>query len=443
MSAGAQSTWSAEALHKLGAVEAAAHIAAGELESEALVRACLERIARREPELRAWAQVDADGALRAAREADRQRRGRSHPLGPLHGVPIGLKDIIAAAGLQDRVQLGNPCRSSRARRRRRRRPVARGRRDHSGQDGNGGIRRLGRAGCAHRQSARPRANAGGSSSGSAAAVADGMVPLALGTQTGGSMIRPASFCGVVGFKPTFGTVSTEGVHPYAAMLDTVGWYARSVEDAALLAHVLEVSDEPMPAPPAPERLSIGLCRTPYWDRGTAETRAALAEASRRLAAAGAVVTELDLGDEFAPLNELRQTVMWALGRVSFLHLQRTAPEKLSPGIRKSMERISNATLRAALDQAAALRPRFDAAAGGFDAVMTPSAPGEAPVGLASTGDSIFNGLWTLLHVPCISLPGLTGPHGVPVGIQLIGARYADARLLAVAQTVARLLPAPR
>ena len=257
------------------------------------------------------------------------------------------------------------------------------------------------------------------------------------------MIRPASFCGVIGFKPTFGTVSTEGVKPYAAMLDTVGWYARSVEDAALVARVLDVSDEPIPDSPWPEGLRIGLCRTPYWDRGTAETRAALAEASRRLAEAAAVVTDIELGEEFAPLNEIRQTVMWALGRVSFLHLQRTAPDKISPGIRKSMERISNATLRVALDQAAALRPRFDAVAGGFDAMMTPSAPGEAPVGLASTGDSIFNGLWTLLHVPCISLPGLTGPHGMPVGIQLIGARYADARLLAVAQTVARLLRAPR
>jgi len=153
------------------------------------------------------------------------------------------------------------------------------------------------------------------------------------------------------------------------------------------------------------------------------------------------VTELELGAEFATLNDDRQTVMWAQGRVSFLHLQRTAPDKLSPGIRKSMERIGNAKLGAALDRVAELRPRFDAMASEFDAVMTPSAPGEAPVGVAFTGDAIFNGLWTALHVPCISLPGLTGPHGMPVGIQLVGARYSDARLLAVAQTVGRLLSA--
>jgi len=221
----------------------------------------------------------------------------------------------------------------------------------------------------------------------------------------------------------------------------VGWYARSVEDAALLAHVLEVCDEPMPQPRALDGLRVGLCRTPYWDRSLAEVRAALAEASRRLTAAGAVVTELELGAEFATLNDDRQTVMWAQGRVSFLHLQRTAPDKLSPGIRKSMERIGNAKLGAALDRVAELRPRFDAMASEFDAVMTPSAPGEAPVGVAFTGDAIFNGLWTALHVPCISLPGLTGPHGMPVGIQLVGARYSDARLLAVAQTVGRLLSA--
>ena len=146
MSAGAQSTRPAEALCALSATEAAARIAAGEIESEALVRACLERIAQRESAVRAWAQVDADGALRAAREADRQRHGKAHPLGPLHGVPIGTQGHHRRRGPQDGVQLGNLSRSSRACRRRCRRPVARGRSDHSGQDGNGGIRRLGRAG---------------------------------------------------------------------------------------------------------------------------------------------------------------------------------------------------------------------------------------------------------------------------------------------------------
>jgi Asp-tRNA(Asn)/Glu-tRNA(Gln) amidotransferase A subunit family amidase len=426
----------------LSATEAASLIATGELESEALVRSCLERIARREPEVRAWAQVDADGALRAAREADKQQQAKVHPLGPLHGVPIGVKDVIAVEGLRtecnSEIYLGHLAHADAA-------VVALLRAAGAVILGKTETVELAAWGGRVAPTANPRnllRTPGGSSSGSAAAVADFMIPLALGTQTGGSMIRPASYCGVVGFKPTFATISTEGVMPYAAMLDTVGWYARSAEDAAMLTRILDVSDHPIPAPPSPEGLHIGLCRTPHWDRSMPETRIALAEASRRLSEAGAVVTDVEPGEDFARLNELRQAVMWAQGRVSFLHLQRRAPDKISPGIRKSMERIGDKTLCAALDRAAALRPAFDTLAGGFDAIMTPSAPGEAPIGLAFTGDSIFNGLWTLLHVPCINLPGLTGPHGMPVGIQLVGARYADARLLAVAQTVARLLETP-
>ncbi len=363
MSARTQSPRSVDALCRLSATEAAARIAAGELESETLIRACLERIAQREPHVRAWAQVDADGALRAAREADRQRSANAHPLGPLHGVPIGVKDVIAAAGLRtecnSEIYIGHLAHSDSAvvALLRAAGAIILGKTETVEFAAWGG--RVAPTGNPHDLSRTP----GGSSTGSAAAVADCMVPLALGTQTGGSMIRPASFCGVVGFKPTFGTVSAEGVKPYAAMLDTVGWYARLVDDAALLARVLEISDEPMPSPRAPEGLRIGLCCTPYWDRSLAETRAALAEARRRLTEVGAVVTELELGDDFATLNECRQTVMWAQGRVSFLHLQRTAPDRISLGIRKSMERIGNARLRAALDEAAALRPRFDAMAG--------------------------------------------------------------------------------
>jgi Asp-tRNA(Asn)/Glu-tRNA(Gln) amidotransferase A subunit family amidase len=266
-----------------------------------------------------------------------------------------------------------------------------------------------------------------------------MVPLALGTQTGGSTIRPAAYCGVVGYKPTFGTVSTEGVKRYAVTLDTLGWYARSVEDAALLARVFEVSDSPIPDPPPARSLRIGMCRTPYWGAGRPETQAALLETGRRLTDAGAQVTEIELGAAFSHLDEMRRIVMWAEGRVGFLDLQHTAPDKISPGIRKSMERIGKERLCAALDGAAALRPVFDALAREFDAIIAPSAPSEAPVGLASTGNAIFNGFWTLLHVPCINLPGLSGPAGLPVGVQLVGPRYADAELLAVARTIGDLL----
>jgi len=423
----------------LSASEAAARIAAGELQSEVLVRACLDRIARREPDVRAWAHVDAEGALRAAREADKVQQCNARPLGPLHGIPIGIKDVVGTADLRteynSEIYLGHRTHADAAAVTilRAAGAVIIGKTETVEFAAWGG--RVAPTGNPHDLLRTP----GGSSSGSAAAVADCMVPIAVGTQTGGSLIRPASYCGVVGFKPTFGTVSLEGVKRYATTLDTLGWYARSVEDVALLARVFDVSDEPTPKPTLSETLRIGACRTPYWDASHSETKAALAEAKRRLSSAGAVVTDLELGADFSALNEHRQTVMWAEGRVNFLDLQRAAPDKISPGIRKSMERISNKRLCAALDQAAALRPVFDALAGDFDAVIAPSAPGEAPIGLGSTGDSIFNGLWTLLHVPCINLPGLTGPQGLPVGIQLVGGRYTDASLLAVARTVAGLL----
>jgi Asp-tRNA(Asn)/Glu-tRNA(Gln) amidotransferase A subunit family amidase len=268
-----------------------------------------------------------------------------------------------------------------------------------------------------------------------------MVPLALGTQTGGSIVRPASYCGVVGFKPTYGTVSTEGVKRYANTLDTLGWYARSVDDIALLARVFEVVDNRVLATPSPQTLRIGVCRTPYWDAGLPATHAALTEATRQLIDAGAAVTDLTLGPDFSALDDLRRTIMWAEGRVSFLNLRQAVPDRISPSMRKSMEGIGNDRLCAALDEAAVLRPAFDALMRPLDAVIAPSAQGEAPLGLASTGGAMFNGLWTLLHVPCISLPGLTGAHGLPVGIQLVGPRYSDAKLLAAAQTVAGLLRA--
>lgn len=425
-------------LNKLTGSEAAARLASGEIQSEALVSACLDRIARREPDVRAWAQLDPDAALRAARDADKRCMAKA-ALGPLHGVPVGLKDVIATADLPTEYNS----------------EIFAGHHTHT----DASVVRLLRAAGAiilgktetvefAAWGGRVAATAnpcdltrtpGGSSSGSAAAVADFMVPLSLGTQTGGSLVRPASYCGVAVIKPTFGALSMEGVKRYAPTLDTLGWYGRSVEDLQLLARVFGISDEPEREAPSAKSLRIAICRTPYWNSSLPETRAALDEAGRRLSDAGATVTSLDLGPEFSEIDEHRRTVMWAEGRVSFLELECMAPDKISPGIHKSMERIGNQRLCVALDHAARLRPIFDNLAGKFDAVLTPSAPGEAPAGLTSTGDAIFNGLWTILHVPCISLPGLVGPHGLPVGVQLVGPRYGDNKLLAVAGTVGALL----
>ena len=407
------------------ASEAAARIAAGELQSESLVRACLARIAEREPHLRAWAHIDADAALAAAREADKVRQSGARPLGLLHGVPVGIKDVIDAVGLRTE----HNCEAYRGRQPSADAPVVTmlraagaivlGKTETVELAAASG--RVASTGNPHDLARTP----GGSSSGSAAAVADFMAPIALGTQTGGSIIRPASFCGVVGFKPTYGVVSTEGVKRYAHTLDTIGWYGRSVEDVALLARVFEVADQPPSKMASAGSLRIGVCRTPYWHAALPEMCVALATAAERLSAAGASVTDVELGEEFASLDNSRKLIMWAEGRFSFLNLLQAAPGRISPAIRTGMSRIDDKHLCAALDAAAALRPAFDEIARRFDAVLTPSAPGEAPVGLASTGDSIFNGLWTRLHAPCISLPGLTGPHGLPLGVQLVAPRYSE------------------
>ena len=304
----------------LTACEAAALIAAGDLQSEALVSACLERIARRERDVRAWAHVDTEEALRAAREADKVRQGGARPLGPIHGVPIGIKDVIATKFLRteynSEIYLGHRAATDAAAvaMLRAAGAVIIGKTETVEFAAWGG--RVARTGNPHDLSRTP----GGSSSGSAAAVADYMVPLALATQTGGSTIRPAAYCGVVGYKPTFGTVSTEGVKRYAVTLDTLGWYARSVEDAALLARVFEVSEGPIPEPPPAKSLRIGMCRTPYWDVGRPETQAAFLEAGQRLSDAGAEVKEIELGTAFSNLNEMQRIVMWAEGRVGFSRL---------------------------------------------------------------------------------------------------------------------------
>ena len=277
---------------------------------------------------------------------------------------------------------------------------------------------------------------GGSSSGSAAAVADMMVPLTLGTQTGGSVIRPASFCGVFGFKPTWGSISAEGAKLFSVTLDTIGWYARDIEDIALLAKIYEISSAEEPTLTG---LKLAYCETPYWDRATADGQTAFRSTLDKLRAAGASVTELEFGDEFSAINDLKERVMRGEGRVAFLNLHHKAPDQLSPGIRARMGRNDDLLLRKALDDAAMLRIAFDKTAEPFDAVLTPAATGVAPEGLHYAGDPIFNGLWTLLHVPCLSLPVMTGEKGLPIGLQLVGPRYADARVIAAGRGILRML----
>ena len=421
-------------IHELSALDAARAIRAGRLTSGTLVEACLARIAARDGELAAWAHVAADASLAQARALDRQP-ARSL----LHGVPVGIKDIFDTADMPTEYNSA----------------IYRG---HRPRADAAAVALLRQAGCVilgktvtaefanlHPPATRnPRNRAhtpGGSSSGSAAAVADRMVPLALGTQTAGSVIRPAAFCGVIGLKPSFGSINRTGVKPVSDTLDTIGLFSSTVEDAALALNLLSGR----PAPDFASKIAaprIGFTRTSRWNDTDAATHAALESAARRLAAAGADVRDAVLPAATEALFEVQSLIMnfevaRALAWERSNHreaISATLLKRLDEGWAVSREQYDNAR-RTARDA----RRQFADLMRGFDLLLTPSARGEAPKGLASTGDSLFNRVWTLLGVPCITLPCGGGPDGLPLGMQLVSAIEQDTGLLAHAHWVASVL----
>jgi len=269
-----------------------------------------------------------------------------------------------------------------------------------------------------------------------------MVPFAIGTQTGGSVIRPAAYCGVVGFKPSFGLFPPAGMRINTETLDTVGIMARSVGDIALFrAAMMAIPYMPPAMPETPPRL--GLCRGPHWDEAQPEGRAVLAAAADRLASAGAVICETTFPPECAEADEIQRTLgsfeglrnhMPELYRHEALLSAALRDEKIAPGRKLTVEAFHNACRGAERARAAAREW-----AGGFDAILTLPAPGQAPRGLASTGSAVFNALWTQLYMPCLTLPAGHGPDGLPVGVQLVGCRHDDARLLEIGLWVERRL----
>lgn len=414
-------------LQRLSVVEAAGAVARGEITAQALVRALIERIEERDGVVRAWAAFDPDHALAQARACDEGRVS-----GPLRGVPVGVKDVLNTFDYP--TQMGSPIYAG-----------WRSRNDAAcvAMLRNAGAIVLGKtvtcefAGIHPNVTTNPLDPArtpGGSSSGSAAAVADFMVPVALGTQTGGSVLRPASFCGLVGFKPTFGGYNREGLRFAAECIDTIGLLARSVEDAAFCDDVLR-NERPAPLAPLERAPRLGLCRTYMWELAQPETRESLAKAAAQVKAAGASVEEFDLPAHFSALTRAR-------GIINDVERARSLPwewahhrDKLSPGLQKIMENgysISEADYRAALREVAAARIEVDAILRRYDAVLAPAVNGEAPLGLHYTGDTSFQALWTLLHVPAITLPAHTGPNGMPVGVQVVAAAGADKQLLRAA-----------
>ena len=429
----------------LTATEAAAALSSGALTSEQLVQSCLTRIAARDGMVDAWAHIDPQRALAEAKLADSKRKDGASALGPLAGIPVAVKDLIDTADAP--TEYGSA--------------VFKGRQPK--EDANvvtqlkaAGAIILGKTvttelaffGPGKTKNPRnPDYTPGGSSSGSAAAVADGQVPLALGTQTAGSIIRPASFCGAIGFKPTFGYVSRSGILEQSAPLDTVGGYARSVEDIALLIDAISAYDRrdgDMSSAPKPSLVQalrgtlshpprFAFVKSPAWPHADPETKLAFANFAGQFGARCEIV-EVALSADFDGSLRLQQFVQFSDIARNYGPIADKHPDLISE---KLKDVIAEGRTLSSADYAAARAerdPLYDALRPilvNYDAILTPASPGPALRGLASTGSPMFNALWTYLGMPCISLP-LLETDGMPLGVQLVGARGDDTGLLRVA-----------
>lgn len=415
-----------------------------EITSEALTESCLERIRQSESQVKAWAHIDPELARRQARAADEALQRTGRPCGPLHGVPVGLKDIFDTADMP--TENGTVLDSGR-------RPTKDALVVSLLRDAGAVI--LGKtvttelATYAPGPTANPRDVArtpGGSSSGSAAAVAAAMVPLALGTQTNGSVIRPAAYCGVVGFKPTRGTIARTGVLMQSATLDQVGVFANSVADAALLAqHIMSADAGRGDAPPLahPDLLGgldaplptprLAFARSPVWEEAEPATRDIFLQWAETVAG----------GLPSAELPQVCDTVVVCHRTIGEAELAKAyesyyarGKSRLSPQLRGMIERgqkVSDSAYGDALAGMAAIGEALSQVFSRYDALITPATTGEAPVGLASTGSPIFCTLWTLCGLPCVTLPLLSGLAGMPLGVQVVGPVGSDARLLRIAR----------
>jgi len=428
------------------ALEAAALIAGGQLTSEELVSACLARYDACESEIHAFAHLDREHVLAQARMRDEERRN-GMALGPLHGVPVAIKDIIDTK--DEPTECGSPALKGRL-------PW------HDAAL----VTRLKSAGAVlfgktvttefayfspgkTRNPHRPDRTPGGSSSGSAAAVAAGVVPLSVGTQTNGSVIRPASFCGVVGFKPTHGLIPRTGVLTLSRNFDQVGVFATNLADAALLAqtlvgydagdpdtrevarpHYLEAVTAEWPLPPR-----IGFMRGPNWGQAEPDTQAAFAELCEAL---GEAVTDVEAGPDFAKIVDLHRTAMEADMAHNLGDVHDRFGDMLSPQLR---ELIARGRKIAAVDYLRAvswlwpLNGAMEAIFDDVNAVITPAAPGPAP-GPETTGNPVFCSPWTYLGVPAVTLPLLQSADGMPIGVQIVARRGDDAKLLRTARWIA-------
>jgi Asp-tRNA(Asn)/Glu-tRNA(Gln) amidotransferase A subunit family amidase len=429
----------------LTAAAAAKLVAQGLLTAEELVRGCLERIRQTEPLVQAWTFLDEEHALAQARSRDELKRS-GQPIGPLHGIPVGIKDIIDTADMP--TQNGTVLDEGRM----------------AARDA-AVVAKLRAAGavilgktvtteCAYfcpgktRNPHNPDHTPGGSSSGSAAAVGASMVPLALGSQTAGSTIRPASFCGIYGFKPSHGLIPRTGILQLSRTLDHVGLFSRSLEDLALLAETLAGYEEGDPdtrprahvpfralaAEAPPLEPMFAFIKTPHWPRADADAKEAFGELVEAL---GDRVEEVELVPSAEEAWDAQRLIMEAEMAANLERLWNAGRERLSPQLRALMERGRELK---AVDYQRTLR-RIRTMVEGFDelfmerydAILTLPALGTAPKGLGATGDPAFCVPWTLLGMPAVTLPLMRGENGLPLGVQLVGRRDFDARLLRTAR----------
>ncbi len=421
------------ALHTLTATEIVAAIRAGRTTAVAVAEDCLAHIAATDAAVEAWAFLDADLVLQQARAVDRRPQA-----GPLQGVPVGLKDIIDTADMPTRYGT----------------PIHQERRPQHDAAATALTRRAGgvimgktvttefanRFPGKSRNPHDPERTPGGSSSGSGAAVGGRMVPLALGTQTTASTIRPASFCGCVGYVPSRGDIRLAGVMEAAGSFDALGLMARSVEDIHLYRSVLVG----MPVQPMQRidlaGLRVGVARTAFWNECEQETQAAIDACAAALGRAGARVSQVDMPAGFDGIAEAHRWVSsfefvrnraWEID-----HHWEAISQTLRDGRIADGTGCSFALYAQSRDALRGHAAALDDVQRGYDVLLTPAAAGEAPLGLQSTGNANFSTLWTALNVPAVTLPMARGAHGMPIGLQWIGARYADDRLLATAQAVA-------
>ena len=416
------------------AFEAANLLAKGKITALELIEACLSAIGDRETDVGAWAFIDPDLAIAQARACDREPR-RSF----IHGIPIGVKDIIDTMDMP--TEYGSPIY-------RNHRPISDAACVAMWRSAGGIV--LGKTATvefAIRHPAKTRNplnlqhTPGGSSSGSAAVVAAGMVPLAFGTQTGGSIIRPAAFCGVVGYKPTFGTINRAGVKPVAESLDTVGLIGRTVQDVAMAWTVFTDSDMPDLETLAAGVRRVGVCRTPYWDRLDAASKLALEEIASQLSSEGYRVVDTKMPADFGSVWEAQDRINDYETVRALSHERRRFPELLSKTLVEKLEKAEQCDFKhylAAVKQMEDWRVRMRDVFLEYDTLLTPSAPGPAPEGLGNTGDSLFNRAWTALHVPAVTVPVARTKNNLSLGAQLVASHGNDLIALSAAHMLCRM-----